>query len=1258
MSRQLPAYDETVRSKAVSQGRVEMLRVMLSLILVLLSVTAQAAHQVKFLAEVPVESPLHVAPDKNGNIYVTTKDGAVLVYSAAGKNILKIQGNGPDGEKLLKKPTGVAVYGDNIYVCDKSRDKVFIFSSDGKYVDSFGEGGSGAKQFSYPEGITVNQGVIYVADYGNDRIQAFSVNGVHLQTIGVDGEEDMRLKSPTDVAVDYMGNIYAIDGSSRCVKIYRQNGTYAGKITGPTKPFSLAVADDGLFVTDMENYNITKYGFNGSKYFSFGTLGAGKVQFKEILGIAAGSAGTIYAVDGEKNSVQMIATDKAVGSELPFSVAPPTTVLWEKDIRQTVKKICWDKLNGRLYAIDPENKVVRVIRDGKSEKQISLKDRNPIAVAVDPQGMPWIFDREEQQLLKLDQNGNITLKVGESGSREGYFSKPNDIFIGKDGLIYVADTNNDRIQVFNGDGVFLNSFNKGVGLQLLEEPIAIDQDGRGNLYVLLASRNTVVVIAANGQILTEFGGKPPGQGRFENPVSLAVAGREVLVLDAGSNSVKVFSLNGLFKREFGAKGEGKGDFKKPSSIAVTGEGKFLIADYGNGRIQEFSTIYTPMPPESLTAKAGMRSVVLSWKIPDEILVDSFRVFRRQEKEAEYKELATTKTKSFLDKGVLPNIKYFYRVSSCAKGGNENISLESAAATPTKFTPKPPTNLSAKSLEWSVDLSWQVTGEDYVDYYAVYRDSDEDGVPPIFLGKTKDNSFSEGGLDSDTLYTYLVSAVSIDGVESEQVPIDISTIVATKPPLEIDIIEMQDIFSNTYKIYENEGIGTVRLTNNTRDEIGPLKLAFNIKEFMDFPTEIEIRSLSPREIRDVVLKAVFNNKILDVTEDTPVQTELKASYFENQKQRSFSKNNTVNLYEKHRMMWVNKDRVATFVTSKDPVILEFTRGIVTQYAEIGSPLVYAAAIYDYLGFMGMTYLQHPNNPYQIVEGKTNFVDYVQYPRETLKRNSGVCTDLVVFFAAVLEGLGIRTKLLGTPDHILIMFAVGQVSELGDSTMNGMFVIHEDSVWAPVELTLVGSNFMKAWEAGSKVYYEWHEKGLELTDLGKAWSRYKPATLPVTEWRAQIAKREEVDKRYGNEIVKLNKIRLKYTGNRYFTQINSNPNDGNAYHQLGILYGESGEIEEAKVFLEKALVLLPENPEVINNLANIYYLSGNYRYALQKYEKAAALDPADPYVLVNLSLCYIKLDNKVKATETFKKATTIDPALIKKHRTISIELLGSM
>jgi Flp pilus assembly protein TadD len=140
--------------------------------------------------------------------------------------------------------------------------------------------------------------------------------------------------------------------------------------------------------------------------------------------------------------------------------------------------------------------------------------------------------------------------------------------------------------------------------------------------------------------------------------------------------------------------------------------------------------------------------------------------------------------------------------------------------------------------------------------------------------------------------------------------------------------------------------------------------------------------------------------------------------------------------------------------------------------------------------------------------------------------------------------------------------------------------------------------------------------------------------------------------------LNKIKIKYTSNRFFAQINNNPSDGNAHHQLGIIYGEAGEVDEALKYLEKARALLPENSEVTNNLANVYFLKKDYKAAQAAYEKAAELDKADPYILVNLTLTYLKLDNRDKAIETFKQATKRDPLILKKQRTLAVDLLGSM
>jgi fibronectin type 3 domain-containing protein len=753
----------------------------------------------------------------------------------------------------------------------------------------------------------------------------------------------------------------------------------------------------------------------------------------------------------------------------------------------------------------------------------------------------------------------------------------------------------------------------------------------------------------------EFGGEGEAKWQFDDPVSMAVTDNEVYVLDAGVNRVKVFANSGEFLREFGSKGGGRGAFKKPSSIAAANDTAVLISDTGNNRIQTFMTIYTPSAPVNVTAKAGMREVELKWDKNPETYVEMYRVYRSEHSSKGFREITAVKTNSHKDCDVLPDKQYYYCISAVAKEGNTSLKSEAASAVPTKYIASKPSGLKATTQEWSVDLSWAPNNEDFTAYYVIYRE--EEGKLKE-VGRTESCSFSEMCLDADTTYSYWLSAVSADGVESEKASIKATTLVSTRPPLEIDVLQMHDIFSNTYKVYENEGIGRINVVNNTKDRISRLKVSFSIKEFMDFPSEMEVENLLPSERRELVLKAVFNNKILNVTEDTPVQTEIKASYYAHEKLKTFSRAHTINIYEKHRMGWNERDRVATFITPKDPTVLEFARSVVTQYGDTSEPLIYACALFDALGVLGLTYMQDPTNPYQITSGKTDFVDYIQYPRETLKRKSGDCDDLVSLYSATLESIGIPTKLLFYPGHILMMFSTSIEGEEGSDTLARMLVIHDGYVWVPVEVTLVGSSFMKAWEAGSRGYYEWEGKCLDVMDIRGAWSKFKPASLPMSEWRPESVMRAAIEKKFGDESKMIRKIRVRFMSKKHIDKLRADPENVNAMMQLGIIYAQAGETEEALKVFEKALEHDVKNAALKNNLGNVCFLDGKYAEARLAYEEAAALDQEDPHILINLTRCYLKMKMKDKARKAFIKAQKIDPEVSKEYRAISLELIGEI
>lgn len=1228
--------------------------VIVCLVLLFIPMAAHAVHQVEYVKEIAIEAPLAVAVGENGRVYTAHKEGFVKVTSPDGKLLLTIGGKGADGKPVLKRPVGIALHDDKVFVTDESLCKVMVFFTDGRMADGFGSCGGDPKEFDDPRGIFIYEGIIYVADSGNKRVQVLSENGVYMGSIGTEGAESETLKYPTDVAVDYRGHVYVVDGKSKYVKIYTQSGVPTGNISGPEEPLSIAMSNDGMYVTDASKYRIVKFDFKGAELASFGSEGKGRGQFVNLSGIALDNNGNIYTADPKRGVVQVFRPAKGEPHANWQKTPPISSVGFAGELDVRAWKIITDA-KGRIYAVDRDKKAVYIIEEGNITRTIMVPKVDPVSVAISPSGAIWVLDKENDRLVKLDAAGNIALTVGESGSKEGYFSGPTDMVISKEGVIYVADRGNNRVQAFKTDGVFLKVVVKNKEFSPVQAPLALALDNDGLLYVLDDEKRIVAAFNPDGNLATSFGREGDGKGLFRRPVSLAVTATEIYVLDAEKGRVSVFNKKGDFLREFGSKGESGGDFDSPHSIAFMDDIMFAVSDPERKKIITFYNTYTPNAPPDIASTDGMRSVTLRWPESPETFVNGYKVYRGESSTGDFALIAAVKGNSYEDKNVEPEKTYYYRVSALAKGGNESRKIAMAKATPLKYKTTAPSGLKATADEWSIDLSWEPNPESFLLEYKVYIE--EKGAMKE-IGRTDKPSFSVPQLEPNTPYKLMVSSISSDKVETPGAVLEAATKVQTKPPIEIHVVDIDNVFSNSYKIYENEGIGRVKLVNNTKNRIQSLKLTFGIKEFMDYPSEIDIQELKPLESREAAIKAVFNNKILEVTEDTPVQAEIGITYYENQNVKKFLKNQTINIYEKHKMMWDVRQRFATFITPKDAVVLDFTRSIVTQYGGSQDPILYAAVIYDSLGVLGLTYMQDPSNPYQVTAGKTDFVDYLQYPRETLNRKSGDCDDLVGVYSSALESIGIRTKVVEVPGHMLMMFSTAIEAEADADTMGGMMIVHDGQLWIPVETTLVGSSFMKAWEAGSKAYYEWEGKGLTTLDIREAWGRFKPASLPAVNWQIGPVKRADIDSKFDNEYKTVKRIRLGSLTKKYVKALSADPNDVSSMLQLGIIYAKEDEPAEAIKIFERAMAAKPDDPSVLNNLGNVLFMEKRYGDAKRMYERATQLQPDDPLIWVNLARCYLRLEAREPAKEAFKKALELDPEISNKFRAMALEFMGMM
>ncbi len=279
-------------------------------------------------------------------------------------------------------------------------------------VSEFGSGGSGAGQFSQPHDVAVGtDGTVYVTDSFGARVEVFDRMGGFLDQFGSYGTGPGQFHHPTGLAVDDRGWVFVVDNYLNRVQVFDDDFTY-------------------------------RYGW--------GSTGSGPGQFSFPDGIALGSDDTVYVVDSVNHRVQQFSLTgtylRSWGSQGSaagqFNV--PRRVTVDVDGRVMVT----DQNNSRVQVFSSTGVFQRTFgTPGSGAGQFQF----PVGIAVDANRHVYVVDRYADNVERWVQpatgSASYLATFGTSGSAPGQLDEPYGVAVSPDGLLYVTDSLNNRVQI-------------------------------------------------------------------------------------------------------------------------------------------------------------------------------------------------------------------------------------------------------------------------------------------------------------------------------------------------------------------------------------------------------------------------------------------------------------------------------------------------------------------------------------------------------------------------------------------------------------------------------------------------------------------------------------------------------------------------------------------------------------------------------------------------------------------------------------------
>ncbi|MCA9828535.1 MAG: fibronectin type III domain-containing protein, partial [Nitrosopumilus sp.] len=635
-----------------------------------------------------------------------------------------------------------------------------------EFVFEFGSTGNGSDEFDNPTDVIVDKNGknIYVVDNNNDRISVFDKNGNYdfqygtfcnmalIQNCndnadGADNDGDGQFNNPISIARDALGKFFVVDEGNQRVQIFHDDGKFQSKFgssnsadsnyLGSAKGIAIQDGTRDIFVSNIESDSISVFDSAGNFKFEFDSFN-GNDGFKNPTNMEIDNSNKMLYVSDSGNN-RVIVFKLVTGTICPSGTEKSADgVCFVKKFGSAGTAngkfdepagVAFDSTNDLLYVADSDNDRIQVFKiiDG----------------TACPNGTEEIVNG-----VCFEQ------KFGTLGTADGQFNTPVGIAIDEtNDLLYVADSDNDRIQVFD-----LNS-----------KPTTLIPDSPKNLKAFPISPTSAIIF-------------------WEEPTMAqsvpAITGYKIEYKSSSGNYVTVVENTASKTTSFIHQGLQSNETYVYRIYSINSKGISSASSSISVQPKHTTT------PTAFTADAiSPNQIRLSWIPPSETYgqpINGYEV-KQELSSGAYNKVGTTDrgTTTFTVSGLITDKTYTYAVSAKIGSGTTSES-NSASATPRSDSvnkisnpvtstavqvtkSSPPIKLTATVVSpTQINLSWSSPvddGKSPITGYKIEVKKDNDLAFTTLVADTKstEKSYSHTNVITNSKYTYRVSAINAIGI---------------------------------------------------------------------------------------------------------------------------------------------------------------------------------------------------------------------------------------------------------------------------------------------------------------------------------------------------------------------------------------------------------------------------------------------------------------------------------------------------------------